>query len=80
MTLDNFISNLVIVIVNPLINLLFAAALAYFIWGVVVYIRKADSPTDRETGANHIMWGIIGLLIMVSVYSILRIALSTVFL
>lgn len=79
MTIEVFISNLVRVIINPLIGFMFAVALAYFIWGVINYIKGADSDTDRKTGSQHILWGIIGLVIMVSVYSILNIAMSTFF-
>lgn len=79
MTIEVFISNLVRVIINPLIGFMFAVALAYFIWGVINYIKGADSDSDRQTGSRHILWGIIGLIIMVSVYSILNIAMGTFF-
>lgn len=79
MTLEEFLTRLADVIVNPLIRLLFAAAVIWFVWGVVVYIRSASSDSGRETGAKHIMWGIVGMVIMVSVYAIIEIALNTVF-
>jgi len=72
-------------ILNPLIKLGFVIALAYFIWGVVQYIRDRESghiwdssmfDKDGETkkkGADHIVWGLVGLFIMVSTFGILKV-------
>jgi hypothetical protein len=76
MTIDRFLSNLAVVILNPLIRLMFAVAVVYFLWGVVQYIRSAGSEDGRQKGAKHILWGLIGLVIMMGVYSILQIATS----
>lgn len=65
------------VILNPVIYLLFAVALIVFIWGIFQMINGAASEEARSTGRRNIMWGIIGMLIMVSVYGILNIVLST---
>ena len=72
--LDIFISN----IVNPIIYFLFAVALLYFLYGVLLFIIHADDETERATGKRHMFWGIVGLFIMVSVYGILGLILGTV--
>lgn len=77
-TIDSFIGCLTQAIVNPLIKLLFAAALILFLWGVFNYVRHSDSPEGRKTGGQHIIWGLVGMTIMVGVYGIIRILLSTV--
>jgi len=77
MTVSDFIKILVDVIVNPLIRLSFAVALVVFLWGVFGYIKNADSPEDRKKGTQHIIWGLVGLFIMTSVFTILEIALNT---
>lgn len=74
MDIDTFIGKIATTIVNPLIQLLFAVALVYFLWGVFVYIRDADDPSGHELGRKHIIWGIIGLFIMTAVFAIMRIA------
>jgi len=56
---------------------MFALALVLFLWGVFEYIKNADSPEDRQKGTQHIIWGLVGLFIMVSVWTILEIALNT---
>lgn len=77
--MDNFLQKLADNILNPIISLLFAAALVYFIFGVVKFIRNASDPGERATGAKHIMWGLVGLVIMMGVYGILNMLLNTFF-
>ena len=65
-------------IVNPIIYLLFGLALIYFLYGVFVFIRGASSEDARDTGRTHMLWGVVGLAIMISVYGILQIIAGTV--
>lgn len=74
---EKLIQNISGVIVNPLIVLMFSVALVVFLWGVREYIAGADNPEVRSKGAQHIMWGIIGMGIMVMSFSIIRIVLGT---
>lgn len=64
-------------ILNPLIVLLFAVALIVFFWGLVEFIFKAGSDEGRETGRRNMMWGIVGMFIMVAVYGIIKLILAT---
>ncbi len=63
-------------IINPLIELLFAVAVVYFLWGVYNFIRQSQGGKSEE-GAQHILWGIIGMVIMLSVYAIINFILNT---
>ncbi|HRY30977.1 MAG TPA: hypothetical protein P5328_01125 [Candidatus Paceibacterota bacterium] len=78
-SVDSFLSKIASVIVNPLIRLLFAVALVVFLWGIFNYIKGASNPEARETGRRHIIWGLIGMLIMVSVFGIIKLALDTIY-
>lgn len=72
-------------VLNPLIKLGFVIALAYFIWGLVQYIRDRESGRVwdssvfdkdgeyKKKGADQIIWGLIGLFIMVSVFGIMKV-------
>ncbi len=71
------IQNLNTIIVNPIIYLLMTLAVMYFIWGLVEFIWKAGNQADRDKGKSRMIWGIVGLFIMVSVYSIITISLNT---
>jgi hypothetical protein len=60
-------------ILNPLIGLMFAIAIAVFIWGIVEFIWNSGSEDKRTTGKQHIIWGLVGLLIMSAVAGIIQI-------
>ncbi|MBP6857779.1 MAG: hypothetical protein KBC11_01100 [Candidatus Pacebacteria bacterium] len=64
-------------ILNPLIQFAFIVAFVIFIWGVAEYIRNANNPEARKKGQDHMLWGIIGLVIMVGVYGIINILVNT---
>ncbi len=64
-------------IIFPLMTLMMAAALLVFLWGGYEYVMNADEDGGRETGKTHMLYGIIGLLVMISAYAILKIAAGT---
>ena len=64
-------------IANPIIVVMFAFALVAFLWGVREYIHGADNPEARVKGAQHIMWGVIGMALMLMSFTIVRIVLKT---
>lgn len=64
-------------ILNPIIMVLFAVALIVFIWGLISFIQGASSPDARKTGQKHLLWGLVGMVIMLSVYGIISMLLST---
>lgn len=64
-------------IINPLIGLLFALALLYFLWGGVQFLMNVDNEEKRLQGRDHMLWGVIGMFIMVSVWGILEVVTNT---
>ncbi len=64
-------------ITNPLITLLFAAALVLFLYGVFNFISGADETEKRDVGKRHMLWGIVGMFIMIATSAILRIIENT---
>lgn len=65
------------VIINPIIQVVFAVAIIMFVYGVFEFVRGADNPEVRTQGQQHMLWGIIGLSIMVAVFTIIHILLNT---
>ncbi len=65
-------------VVNPVILLMLVLALVYFLWGVFDFIRNADSSEERATGGKHILYGALGLFIMVTAYGVLNLILGTI--
>lgn len=74
----DFIGKLGLLIINPVIYFMFAVALLVFMWGVFQYIKDWESADAKKNGQQHMMWGIIGFVIMLAVYTILRIIGNTV--
>jgi hypothetical protein len=64
-------------IINPIIVLLFIVAMVYFLWGLIAFIKDSGSADGRTKGGDHIMWGLIGMFIMVSVFFILNLLMNT---
>ena len=75
--LSGFISKVVSLIIQPLVVLLLTAGVAYFIYGVAVYIFNADNAEERQKGTQHLLWSVLGIIIMVGVIGILKIVTST---
>lgn len=64
-------------IINPILLLLFALATLVFIYGIWEYFFKDVEGSDRKAGANHILWGSVGFVIMLGAYGIIYIILNT---
>ncbi|QQG37736.1 MAG: hypothetical protein HYS26_03880 [Candidatus Kaiserbacteria bacterium] len=64
-------------IINPAILVVFAAGFFMFMWGLVQFVLGLDEGGKREDGVRHMLWGIIGMVIMVSVYGILALLDNT---
>ena len=60
------------IITTALIPLIFAGAFMFFLWGVMRFIMATDS-TKREEGKKNIIWGLVGLFVMVSMWGIIKI-------
>lgn len=55
---------------NVATGLLIAAAVVFFLWGVFQYVRAAGDEEAQKVGRAHILNGIIGLAVMVSVWGL----------
>ena len=71
-TAQGLVDRLVDGLVNPFIELLFGIAFLVFIWGVFQFIAGASDAKKRDEGRKHMIWGIIGLFIMLTAYGILN--------
>lgn len=74
---DAKLKNIVQIVVNPIIKVAFAVAIIIFIYGIFEFMRNSDNPEARKQGQWHMLWGLVGLAIMVAVFTIVRIFLNT---
>lgn len=65
------------IILFPLIALLVGVALLIFLWGCSQYIFNANNESARAEGRQHILFGIIGLVVIMSAYAIIQVAVGT---
>lgn len=75
---DRFIEIITREFVNPLITLIALAAFVVFIWGLVEFIRGAGNEEKRELGKRHMVWGIVGLVIVFAARGIVEFLASLV--
>lgn len=57
-------------IVNILIPLAAALALLYFFYGLAKFILNSGDTDSHESGRQMMMWGIVALFVMVSIWGI----------
>jgi hypothetical protein len=60
--------NLLSTVVNGLIPVAFAAALLFFFYGLAKYILGDAS--DKEAGRNLMIWGVVALFVMASIWGL----------
>ena len=82
MTFKDFIgsgSTGIIGILNTVVvPVIFAFAFAAFVWGVVSYFfLHASDETKRAEGRQFILWGVLGMVVLFSVWGFVNIMLST---
>lgn len=54
-----------------------ALALLYFFWGLATYILNAKDTEKQKEGRSIMIWGILALFIMVSVWGIINVVRDT---
>lgn len=64
MTFDQLIALVNDQILTPIITLLALGAFILFAWGMFNFIRSAGEEEGRTLGRRHMVWGIIGMVII----------------
>jgi len=82
MTFKDFVgsgtSGIIGVLNTVVVPLIFTLAFAAFIWGVVNYFFfHGDEESKRAEGRQFILWGIIGMAVLFSVWGFVNLLLST---
>lgn len=62
---------------TAVLPLLITAAVVLFILGVIKYVSKADEAKEREEGRNFMIYGIVALFVMVSIWGLVGIIQGT---
>ncbi len=66
------------VFLNAIVPVLIALGIVYFVWGVVTYVIASDEEA-KKTGRDRIIYGVIGLAVIVGVWGLVNVVKSTFF-
>lgn len=62
---------------GSVIGLLFAVATAFFLYGVVQFLMNADNQEKQDKGKSFMVWGIVALAVMFSVWGLVGVLQNT---
>lgn len=68
----SFMGRVTDAILNPILGVIFALALVYFLFGLMRLIFNAGDEGQASDGRRHMLWGLVGMSIMVSVFGLLN--------
>ena len=78
MTIEELLMQAYDDILRPVSILLFVVAFVIFIWGLVESIRDSEGDEDKTKEKKNMIWGLVGMVIMVSVFGIINIIVGTI--
>ncbi len=61
---------------SAIVPILVALGIVYFVWGVINYVI-ADSEEAKQKGRDSIVFGVIGLAVILSVWGLVRMVMLT---
>lgn len=64
-------------ILDPLLFLIMGLSVLYFFWGVSLYVLHAGDESKRTEGRQVMLYGIIALTVMVSIWGLVKILTDT---
>ncbi len=64
-------------VLDRVIPVLFGLAIIYFFWGLIKYIRSAGDPKAAAEGRSIMIWGVVALFVMISVYGLINFLAGT---
>jgi len=76
-TVGHLLNFFTCIISQSVIPLLITLAIVFFIWGVGQYMLNANDSTKREEGRKFMIWGIISLFVIVSIWGLIKLLTGT---
>lgn len=76
--LEGAMSKILSLINTVVIPFIFALAVVWFLWGVFLYVKSAGEDGDKKKGQGVMLWGIVGIAVMASVYALVNLLKDTI--
>lgn len=64
-------------LIEFIVPLLFSLAVVMFIWGIIQYFLNAENEEKRKKGKSFMLWGIIALFVMISMWGLVGVLSNT---
>ena len=65
-------------VIYPILELLFGLAIIFFVWGILQFVFKADDEEGRKRGKLTMLYGTIGMALMVAAWGVVFFVSNTV--
>lgn len=78
-SIPNLLEYIICLFTKYILPLLVTLAVAGFVWGIVKFFMNPDNEEGRKKGKTFIVWGLIALFIIVSMWGIVGILGKTFF-
>lgn len=62
---------------NTIVPLFMVIAVAVFLWGIIRYITSAGDEEKQKAARGYIIYGLIGIFVMVAFWGIIQVVAST---
>ncbi len=69
---EQILEKVITEVFSPIYQAIVGVAFLYFLYGVVMFIINMNDPEKKNTGKQHLLWGTVGLFIMLSVGGLLQ--------
>lgn len=76
-SLTDFINFFTCTLMNAVVPLLVAVAVASFVYGIIQYFLFPDNEEKRKAGKSFMFWGLVTLFVMVSIWGLVGIFSNT---
>ncbi len=75
---SQLLNNIWTYVVEPAMMVLFAAGMVVFMYGLVQFLWQLKDGHGHDEGVKHMLWGVVGMFIMVSVWGIIALIINTI--
>ena len=77
MSVGDVVGRFTTYVIDPALLILAAAGFFFFVWGLVKFLIALSQGGDTKEGKDHMIWGVVGMVIMFSVVGIIALINNT---
>jgi hypothetical protein len=74
---EEILQRIITYVIDPSLRVIFTLGLFLFLWGIIEFLWGVKNGEASQKGKDHIVYGLLGMLIMVSVYGIIALIVNS---